>query len=135
MEQLVFVGEKRSAKAVALGVTWHDGRLAARTLFNALRALGDAEPQRHHFVNLFLDCPSYQLRDHSLDLVRELRAQGHTVVGLGRRVQRVLDQAGIEHLPLYHPAARGAIRKTERYQAHVADVLGAALGGAGLWGT
>ncbi|MGH2356306.1 MAG: hypothetical protein ACRDJN_32270, partial [Chloroflexota bacterium] len=45
------------------------------------------------------------------------------IVGMGRLVQRVLAAAGIPHRALIHPAARGAIRQTACYRAHVAAVL------------
>lgn len=35
---LVFVGERRSPAAIRMGVRWPDGRLAAKQLFDALRA-------------------------------------------------------------------------------------------------
>jgi hypothetical protein len=58
------------------------------------------------------------------------RAQRHAVaalgvplVALGRRVEAALARDGLPHRFLIHPAARGAIRRRDRYQAHVAAVL------------
>ncbi|HEV8638552.1 MAG TPA: hypothetical protein VG370_30440 [Chloroflexota bacterium] len=49
---------------------------------------------------------------------------GVVVVGMGCKVQAELDGAGVGHLRLVHPAARGLIRRRATYQAHVAAVLG-----------
>jgi hypothetical protein len=117
----VFVGERRSARAIAMGVTWEDGRLAAHTLHDALRHLG-LDPAVQRYLNLWDDhgrpdaAGRRRLRLHA--------ARGGPIVGLGRRVQRELTRAGIPHLAVVHPAARGAIRTRARYRAHVATVLG-----------
>ena len=36
----IFVGERRSERARVIGVRWEHGHLAAKTLFDALRACG-----------------------------------------------------------------------------------------------
>jgi hypothetical protein len=46
---VVFVGERRSARAIAMGVAWEDRRLAARTLHAALCAAG-LDPARQCFL-------------------------------------------------------------------------------------
>ena len=56
--------------------------------------------------------------------MRSLADEGLPIVGMGRLVQRTLERAGVPHLRLVHPAARGAIRARAAYQAHVAAVLG-----------
>jgi hypothetical protein len=117
-----FIGEKRSPAAIRMGVTWQDGRLAAKTLHAALAAAGIV-PEQQTFLNLFEDGPGTVPNAVSLDEACRLRAAGVQLVGLGRLVQRELDRAGLPHIPLVHPAARGAIRKRERYHAHVAAVL------------
>ena len=122
----VFVGERRSRRAAKLGVSLIDGRLAAKTLHDALRAAGLA-PERSVFLNLFHDHPAEARPcDNALQAVRSLAAAGAAVVGLGRRVQAALRCAEIEHVPLTHPAARGAIRARAAYQRHVREVLGLA---------
>jgi hypothetical protein len=50
-------------------------------------------------------------------------ALGVPLVALGRRVEAALARDGLPHRFLIHPAARGAIRRRDRYQAHVAAVL------------
>ncbi len=120
--RFAFVGERRSRRAVKLKVRWEDGHLAARTLHAALRAAG-FEPEDQIYLNLFDDdgaAPS----EPALETLRALVAEGVTVVGMGRIVQRILEDAAIPHLRLVHPAARGAIRTRAIYQAHVATVLG-----------
>jgi hypothetical protein len=118
---LVFVGERRSQRAISMGVTWGDGRLAARTLFEALQAAG-VDPHTQRFVNLFPDPPAARIPDERV--LTELRAvPAHRLVALGSLVAVALKRAGIAHRLLAHPAARGAIRKRERYHAHVAAVL------------
>ena len=47
--RFVFVGEKRSARAIRLGVRWEDGRLSGKTLFEALRAAG-TDPAAHLYL-------------------------------------------------------------------------------------
>ncbi len=119
--RFVFVGERRSRRAVQMGVCWRDGRLAARTLFAALRAAG-IEPAEHHFVNAYLDDGTVDQR--TLRRVRHWQRRGLVIVAMGQRAQRAVASAGIEYVPLIHPAARGAIRRLASYQAHVAAVLG-----------
>lgn len=112
---IVFVGEKRSKLAVRKGVTWQDGRLAAKQLFDALAHAG-IDKDRCAFVNWFERGGPGRVRKLAGD-------DGAIVVGMGRKVQAALTKAKIAHLELVHPAARGAIRKKERYLAHVSKVL------------
>jgi hypothetical protein len=57
--RLLFVGERRSATAIRMGVTWGDGRVCAGTLHAALATVGiDArDPERVWFMNLWRDQP------------------------------------------------------------------------------
>ena len=122
VRRFVFVGEKRSPKAIALGVTWEDGRLAAKTLHDALRAVG-LDPDEQHFLKLFVDDLPGVVDPGALDQIRTLLNDGRVIVGLGRIVQAALQRRGVPHRPMVHPAARGAIRTRARYQRHVARVL------------
>jgi len=129
MIRFLFVGERRSATALARGVTWVDGRLCGSTLHRALRAAGIDPHADCLFLNLFRDDDpaDWTPKRGVLAAARIWRqSAGGPVVALGARVARVLERAGVEHVRLTHPAARGSIRKTERYQAHVAAVLGGA---------
>lgn len=123
---LVFVGERRSRRAVELGAHWTNGRLCAKTLHDALRRAG-VDPAHVVFLNLFHDEPADGLPcDNALQAVRSLAGTGARIVALGRRVQAALTRAGVAHVGLVHPAARGAIRARAAYQAHVAAALGRA---------
>lgn len=115
MEALLFVGERRSQAAVRMGVRWQDGRLAAKQLFDALRAAG-VDLKRCKFVNWWERGSRQQVVEH----VR----RGGLVVAMGRKVERALKHKGVAHLSIIHPAARGAIRKKERYSEHIRYVFG-----------
>jgi len=123
--RFLFVGERRSRRAIQLGVRWEHGRLCARTLHAALRAIG-LDPEEQRYVNLYFDAEPPALDEAVLARLRALAAEGVEIVGLGRIVQRALERAGVAHRRLIHPAARGAIRARATYQAHVATVLGRA---------
>jgi hypothetical protein len=123
--RFIFVGERRSPTAIARGWTWESRRLCADTLHRALEAAGlDRWPCT--FVNLWSDEPPWgDPRPDVLEtLAHQTRTTGTYVVALGRKVQRALARHGIAHVPLHHPAARGKVRRTRAYQAHVAAVLG-----------
>lgn len=124
----LFVGERRSTAAVRLGVRWEDGRLAARTLHAALRAAG-IDPAAQVYANLFAD-PAPGDSVAPFVVAAPIRAQLHAaaalgvpLVALGRRVGAALARDGLSHRFLIHPAARGAIRRRDRYRAHVAAEL------------
>lgn len=122
----LFVGERPSRQAVKIGATWQNGRLAGKQLHDALRAL-HIDPGAHDYMNIWrwpersvLDGPD---EAESIVRIRQQHEHGRTVVGMGALVCAVLRREGIPHLQLIHPAARGAIRKKERYTAHVRAVL------------
>jgi hypothetical protein len=121
--RFVFVGERRSQRAIQLGVRWEHGRLCARTFHAALRAIGLA-PEEQGYVNLYSDAEPPALDEAVLARLRALATEGVEIVGLGRLVHHALERAGVDHRQLIHPAARGAIRARAAYQAHVASVLG-----------
>lgn len=110
---ILFIGEQRSKKAKAMGVHWKDGRLAAKQLFDALRTCG-IDPQEHEYVNVWEKLGAN---------IRSIVAHQGPRVGMGQKVCAFLRAAKIEHIPLVHPAARGAIRRKETYCAHVREVL------------
>jgi hypothetical protein len=119
-QHIIFVGDRRSAKAMQLGVTWYDGRLAAKTLCAALELLG-LSSEDYDMVNAYRDSGS--LDKAALQRVKHAQACGWLIIGMGKRAQKALTAFGIPHRPMMHPAARGRIRCREVYQAHVADVL------------
>jgi hypothetical protein len=108
---ILFVGEKRSKSAIRMGVTWKDGRLAAKQLFDALERCGLSR-EECVFLNWFERGTKKAIRNH----------EGPRIA-MGRKVQRALELAGIEFVPMVHPAARGAIRKKDRFACHVSHVL------------
>jgi uracil-DNA glycosylase len=124
--RLVFVGERPSPKAARYGHTWQGGNAAARTLHDALRAVGH-DPESCTFLNLWrtpgLGPTSEQLIPGVLPTLRREVECGAVVVALGKLVERELARRGIPHRPMVHPAARGRIRKRERYVEHVRSVL------------
>jgi hypothetical protein len=124
--RFVFVGERPSPKAAAIGATWQNGRMAARTLHAALVEIGEA-PDTHTFLNLWrtpgLGPTRERIAPGVVGTLRREAAAGACVVALGKLVERELVRRGIPHRPMVHPAARGAIRKRERYVAHVRAVL------------
>lgn len=124
----LFVGERPSAKAVRIGATWRNQRLAGRTLADALRA-ADLRPEEHRYTNLYRQpvrgAADAEDERRALARVRRAARTGAVVVGMGRIVCRVLERERIPHIQMWHPARRGAARKREVFQAHVADVLAA----------
>lgn len=125
-KRFVFVGERPSATAVRRGWTWKHGRLAAKTLHDALAHIG-IDPMRQKYINLFGDgCERDAEGDeinHRLSRIRRLTGCGYMVVGMGRRVCRRLCEAGVAHLALRHPAARGRMRRRDLYFAHARETL------------
>ena len=113
--RILFVGERRSPRTIQMGVTWKDRRLAGKQLFDAFDTLG-VDPSKFEFTNVF---ETEDFFDH-LEIATE---ESIPIIGMGQKVQRVLRNMNIEHIPMVHPAARGSIRKKERYAEHVNEVL------------
>ena len=133
MKPLLFVGECRSLTAQRQGWTWKDGRLAAKPLFEALAAMG-VDAGKHTFINLWTDnatglAPGDKAVAIGWQKIARLRTHAETgvVIALGRRVSVELTKRGVEHVTIVHPAARGKIRKRERYHAHVREKLTARI--------
>lgn len=127
-DQFLFVGEKPSKLAQKRGVTWIDGGLAAKQLFDALAPLG-ISGQECRFENLFGDDPTDAEKGPHI-IVRAARirdiaaADGREIVAMGQKVSRALHKLGLPHRIITHPAARGRIRAKERYAAHIREALG-----------
>lgn len=118
---ILFVGEKPSNRAYENGWDLTSGRLAARTLYDALKHAG-VEPALCRFINLFGDRPDNPEtpRRRKLQEIRKASRQGVKVVALGEKVSKRLP---IPHAKMRHPAARGAGRAKDVYRAHVAEIL------------
>lgn len=125
---LIFVGECRSLTAQRRGWTWEDGRLAAKPLFEALRAMG-VDPATHEYLNLWTDAVVPVVPWQRVEHLKVQCAAGVVVVALGQRVSGELVRRGVDHVALVHPAARGRIRKRERCVAHVREKLSPYLSG------
>lgn len=127
MNQLLFIGECRSLTAKRKNWTWKDGRLAAKPLFEALRAMG-VDPAAHEYVNLWTDAADPVITHSKPTWLMKRAAEGMILVALGSKVSLELARRGIVHVALVHPAARGKIRKSATYRAHVAAKLGPIVG-------
>lgn len=132
MKKLLFVGECRSITAQRKGWTWADGRLAAKTLFEALEAMGvDPRSPWVWYTNLWMDTKDQngkpRIAPDRFSSLANQQSQGFMLVALGQRVSQEMSRRGLNHVALVHPAARGKIRKTSRYRAHVRRVLGKVL--------
>lgn len=121
----LFVGEKPSPTATRKGWTWESGRLAAKTLFDALRVC-EINPQTCGFVNLFGDhfnSPSIVNANYRTPVIRAAARAGITVVAFGNKVSRALHDRDVPHIAMRHPAARGSGRAKDIYTAHVLRAL------------
>ena len=123
--ELLFVGEKPSRTAEQRSLTWTDGKLAAKTLFDALESAG-IERSNCTFFNLFgmtADAPEHgPTVDANIKELVNIVA-GRTIVAMGLKVAKHLERHNIPHKRITHPAARGKIRAKHLYAAHVAEVL------------
>lgn len=109
--RLLFVGEERSNRALSMGVKWEDGRLAAKQLFDALNDIG-IDPKQCSFTNLFERGGKTIIKNHE-----------GLVIAMGNKVAAGLSEMKVKHISIYHPAARGKIRKKEVYTAHVKQTI------------
>lgn len=93
------------------------------------------DPAVHQYVNLWTDNAAGTtygdfkpgILGQTVTRIKRANSEGDVVVALGKRVSTELAKRGIVHVALVHPAARGKIRKRERYHAHVAERLGGVL--------
>jgi len=113
-KNILFVGEERSNRAIEMGVTWKDRRLAAAHLSKATDALG-LDWDKLCFMNVFEDN------------IKDIMSFKGIVVAMGRKVERELKKHQIPHEYIHHPAARGKIRIIENYKAHVKEQLESCL--------
>jgi uracil-DNA glycosylase len=124
--KFLFVGERPSKRAVEIGATWQNGKLAGKTLRETLTAL-NIDPDAQLYINLYKLAEKSQADNADCEeAIKDIRAVikiGYTVVGLGQIVCKQLIRNNVPHLQLTHPAARGAIRLKERYQAHAQKIL------------
>jgi hypothetical protein len=110
MKKYLFVGERRSKRAIQMNVTWVDKRLCAGHLSKALDNLG-IDWNDCKFLNVFEDD------------INDIRVFKGVVIAMGRNVEKVLKKAEIKHEFIYHPATRGTVRIIENYKAHVKEQI------------
>ena len=110
----MFVGERRSSRAIKMDVTWKDKRLAAAHLSKAVESLG-INWDTLTFKNVFEDD------------IDEIKSFNGIVVAMGRKVEKELKKHNIDHIYIHHPAARGKIRIVKNYIKHVEQQLSAVL--------
>ena len=120
MKKYLFVGEKRSALARKMGVTWKDGRLAASHLFKALNHC-NIERNNCDFKNVFREILSDDIVNKTA--IRQIKQFDGIVIAMGRKVEKVLKNNNINHEFIYHPATRGEYRNIEKYCNHVKQNL------------
>lgn len=111
MKEYLFVGETRSEQAKKNGWCWQMGVSTAKVLFNALREV-NIIPEDQEYTNLWDDNGNLVIPETDLK-----------IVGMGQKVHKKLEELGIEHIDIIHPAARGKIRKTELYNSHIKENL------------
>ena len=109
MKEYLFIGEKRSQQAIDNDWEWKQGVSTAKVLFRALRE-AEIEPTEQDFANLWNDEGELQIPETELK-----------IIGMGKVVQQKLNELGIEHTGIIHPAARGSIRG--KYIEHVRETL------------
>lgn len=107
-----------------MGFGWRDGRLAAKQLFDALEAAG-LDPSAHRYDNVFRPVAEgpEEVCPKAIRRIRRAADQGLVVVAMGQKATRELASWRVSCLTIVHPAARGRIRKKERYAEHVREVL------------
>ena len=110
MKRYYFVGERPSPTAMRRGWRWEHGRLAAKQLFDALLLIG-INPSQCRFDNAF--------DTDSLARIRTAVRCDYVIVAMGKKCQQFLAEHAVPFLALVHPAARGEIRRKDRYAAHV----------------
>jgi hypothetical protein len=76
-------------------------------------------------MNLFGDHPDDPERPGigRIDDVAALAIDGCVIVAMGQKVARGLEGSGIPFRVIRHPAARGAGRRRDLYEAHVREIL------------
>ena len=57
------------------------------------------------------------------DNIEDIKSFNGVVVAMGRKVEKELKNNHIEHEFIFHPAARGTIRKIDNYKEHVKQQL------------
>lgn len=125
---MIFVGERPSPKAARYGHSWVVGQAAGATLHRALASAG-VSPASVSYENLWstpgLGAPRTPPSRAVVTRLRVAHRAGEPIIGMGCLVQRQLARLRIPCAHMRHPAARGALRRRDLFDAHVAEVLSA----------
>lgn len=111
MKKYLFVGERRSNRAIQMNVTWVDKRLAAGHLYKALKNIDIC----------WNDCTFLNVFEDGIDPIKSFDG---IIVAMGRKVEKELKKHQIRHEFIYHPATRGSVRNIEKYKEHVKERIG-----------
>ena len=128
-KRYMFVGERPSISAWKFSKQWSDGAYAGKQLKDAIDEIDCLEFADIVFCNLWIkpkgiSNPAFDVVDLDKNLDQIFRYSAYwIIVGMGKIVQEKLDEYGIKHLKLIHPAARGKIRRKDRYLKHCRSVL------------
>ena len=125
--KLVLVGERRSPTAIEKDWSWQkcqtegEARLCANQIFDGLEFCGidPFDMGNVRFRNIWND--DGELLNETIEDLLELDEEGFSIVGMGNKVQQVLDELEIEHVKIYHPAVRGKWRRKGEYSKHVRE--------------
>ena len=114
----LFIGEERSELARERGITWEDGKLAGKQLFDVLKYCNLDPLKDCEYINWFeLD------QDLLKDIIDFYLEKNFQIVVMGRKVEKQYKKLNLPYIFIYHPATRGAIRKKEVYCEHVKQQL------------
>lgn len=110
MRKYLFVGEERSNRAIEMNVTWRDKRLCAGHLSKALDHIG-------------IDWDECEFKNVYEDDIKEIISFNGEIIAMGRKVEKELNKYDLNFHFIFHPAARGTIRRIENYIKHVEEQL------------
>src|SRR5437870_4749868 len=97
-----------------MGVTWTHGRLSAKTLHEALRAIG-LDPSEQLYINLYRDPPSpLEVDPEALARLTEHSLHGGPVIALGKRGRAISSTTAFcmwhSSIPPHHAERIGIVR-------------------------
>ena len=125
-ERFIFVGENRSRTAIEKGYSWNECQKSNKPVLSAIR-LFDAfnycglNPNEQIILNLWND--NGELNSVVLERLNGYVGEGEIIIGMGKKVQAILDKFCIPHRKLIHPAARGKIARRTLYREHFSEIV------------
>jgi hypothetical protein len=126
---ICLVGENQSNKAYQNNWSWQRcqeerrPRLCAIQLFEALQecSIDPYDMERVKFRNLWNF--DGDIDYDTVEILYELQNQGYSIIGMGNKVQKALNDLEIEHIGIIHPAARGIMRRRGMYIQHIKEIF------------